>query len=210
MDGNIIKSADLCGRIVDWSKHTYLATNTEFVGVTGLTLSKSGLLATLGLTGKVLEIEAKKSFSTPANSLAQSSFGDFLIIVSPDSVTVYNPSNGTRISMLGIPKITCACIRGNLVYLGTEEKSIRMVQVDDSGKLAATEFELKGNTGTIAALAVDPEGKFIAAGDNQRRIQLYDLSEKSVWPILLNFDSIDDCYQMVFPHLYGQLLSLVA
>jgi WD40 repeat protein len=195
VDGAIQKSADLGGRIVDWKESTLFATNPDSISVCSLLPTDAGLLATLGLSNKVLNLGSQKSFAITTNSIAQGVVGSWLVVVGSESISVFNPTNGSKVSTLPTPNATCACIKDDFVYLGTVEKTIRRAQIGNDGQATLTDFELKGNTGSITCIDIDVQNKFLAAGDDQRRIQLYDPSQQSVkLPSLL---ILDDCNKMV-------------
>jgi WD40 repeat protein len=79
-------------------------------------------------------------------------------------------------------KPTSLATNGDFIAVGLEDKSIYLL--DDSLALLS-DRKLEANFGAISALTFSPDGKLLAAGDEQRRIKIY--SVETCEPIKSNW-----------------------
>ncbi|PJF16964.1 hypothetical protein PSACC_03198, partial [Paramicrosporidium saccamoebae] len=103
MDGAIKKSADLGGRVVNWEECTLLATNPDSISVCSLLPTEAGLLATLSLSNKVVNLGSQKAFAITANSITQGVVGTWIVVVGPESISVFDSTDGSKVSTLPTP-----------------------------------------------------------------------------------------------------------
>lgn len=117
--------------------------------------------------------------SLPSGTDFSGMINDRLICASQEgTLTSVDLTNGAVIKQTCLNrKTTCAAFVSSSIFIATEDKEILVI--DPLGLSLKREL-FKGTTGQIYALAASPDGRFLAAGDNQRRIHLYDLSNKQV------------------------------
>lgn len=104
--------------------------------------------------------------------------GQLFCVSRKGTVTRVDPATGAVIRQACFGKeTTCATFALSSIVISTDDGEIFLVDPSD---LSVRKDTLKGNAGEITALAVSPDGRFLAAGDNQRRIHLYSLSNNQV------------------------------
>lgn len=153
---------------------SFILANSDSVGISGLLKRSGGYLALMSLSNTCLDVATSKTFSIPSGAIMQTLIDDSLIIVSRDGMTTMDSQNGSIKSKLTIQGIVSSVRSTNSIYFATEGKVIKRVLIEN-GSLSLSDLELKGNTGRICSMAVNSDETLLVTGDDQRRIQLYDL-----------------------------------
>lgn len=139
------------------------------------------------------------------------SLGVALLAVSEDRVQAISWQDGSILATLILPTpgscLTCTAVTvggasgSTLVALGMADKTICLVEATlskgsvagGSVTLATRQHQgqplppLKGITGEPSCLAISPDGRWLAVGDTQRRVHLFDLATNEVWLALPSF-----------------------
>ena len=174
-------SSDADGRIIDWTKKQLLGVPDQ-VGVCKLCLSGNqanikglssiaGKSFSFGPTGDMSVGSVPLGFKSARVTSSPSGVGE--IFVTPEAI-IYNSAAETRKVKLPNAPITSAIITSNeTIYYADSKKHIgRITKKVNSDP----DLDLEGGiVGKITALAVDSQERYLAAGDDQRRITLFDL-----------------------------------
>lgn len=145
-----------------------------------------------GLDGKAFEIGSGQNFSIPPETIAQGILGSLIVTIGLEGLTarsIKGGGEGTQAKFL--KEVKCATIvvgkdssssaaaAAATCLVVTSSNEIVKVVIDPSGKVhLLPEWKVKGNIGKIKSLA--GSGNLLAAGDDQRRIQLYEISSQTV------------------------------
>lgn len=70
-------------------------------------------------------------------------------------------------------KLTCAAAYKKYIAVGSEDKQVFIFHIENGGINRNAGITLTANLGSISTLAFSSEGKYLAVGDDQRRIRLY-------------------------------------
>lgn len=110
-------------------------------------------------------------------------FQDNIAIIDENSVKVFKDRTLVASFSEFTAKPSSVAAHGSTLAVGLEDKSIRIFSLE-SGKLAP-KGAFEANFGLISAMAISKDGKKLAAGDDQRRLKIYDLEKmepcKSNW-----------------------------
>jgi WD40 repeat protein len=179
-DGKIKYSADLGGRIVDWSNNTFTASNNDEYGISSILEVDGKLLTASGLVNKIYDITEKREFTITSGSIGQFLVNGHLTIVSPKSISVLDHHSGAlKATLSHTDETICAVISNTDLYYANVDKTVKKVKVTGQSAEIVDTFDLKTITGRITAIAV--HGDLLAVGDDQRRIYLFNLSTRSVF-----------------------------
>lgn len=126
--------------------------------------------------------DESSSWSLPEGVLfTQLLASDCLLMLARTNVSLYR--SASPLTQLTLSEAaTAACIgagEDRTLFVADTSKAIRRIRVD-GGELRLEEGTLTGNVGEIGCMAVSSDGRYLACGDNQRRIQLYDLPSNTV------------------------------
>jgi WD40 repeat protein len=69
--------------------------------------------------------------------------------------------------------LTCAASYKSFIAVGSEDKQVFIFQIENGGINRNAGITLTANLGSITTLAISPDGKYLAVGDDMRRIRLY-------------------------------------
>lgn len=110
--------------------------------------------------------------------------GQHLAILKADSVGLYEGSKCLHEVKLTASTPQSLAASSGVVAVGLENKEILLFDIQDA-KLVPRATPLTANFGAISALAFSEDGSKLAAGDDQRRLKIYDLAsmepQKSNW-----------------------------
>ncbi|TFK67757.1 WD40 repeat-like protein [Pluteus cervinus] len=178
------------GRILSSDAKTGLSDYLEGTGhsnyVSGLATSPvDGKLHSIGYDDHVREItEDAKSFvpaftKTAAQPRSIGVAGDSTVFIAEVNGVEAFRSNQKILSHT-LPGTTPTAIAASksVVAIGGENQKVYLYDWDGKALKETTKFE--GNRATISAVALSPDGKYLAAGDSSGKVVLYDVPEKKL------------------------------
>jgi len=168
-------SGDADGRIVDWTRKQLLGV-PDRVGISKLCLSGKdcNIRSLSSIAGKSFSFESGDSLSIESAPFGFISTG----VVSPgveafvtSEAVIYKSAEGTKELKLTNTPITNAIITpsGTICYADSKKHIRRIAKGNHDHDL-----DLEGVVGKVTALAVDSQEQLLAAGDDQRRITIFD------------------------------------
>lgn len=99
---------------------------------------------------------------------------DYFAGLSARTVKIINRRTKAISSEVVLPSIlTCVIAHKNTIAIGSEDKQVFILQIGNGVLSKDVNKVLTANLGVITSLAFSPDGKYLAVGDDQRRIRLY-------------------------------------